>query len=99
MKRTTIKELFTAPQQFDGKTITVAGWCRNLRASNAFGFLELNDGSNFQNLQVVLEAEKLPNYKEITGQNLGASFVATGTLVLTPEAKQPFELKAEQIEV
>lgn len=57
MKRTTIKELFTAPQQFDGKTITVAGWCRNLRASNAFGFLELNDGSNFQNLQVVLEAE------------------------------------------
>ena len=99
MKRTTIKELFTAPQQFDGKTITVAGWCRNLRASNAFGFLELNDGSNFQNLQVVLEAEKLPNYKEITGQNLGASFVATGTLVLTPEAKQPFELKAEQIEM
>ncbi len=99
MKRTTIKELFTAPQQFDGKTITVAGWCRNLRASNTFGFLELNDGSNFQNLQVVLEAEKLPNYKEITGQNLGASFVATGTLVLTPEAKQPFELKAEQIEV
>ena len=99
MKRTTIKELFTAPQPFDGKTITVAGWCRKLRASNAFGFLVLNDGSNFQNLQVVLEAEKLPNYKEITGQNLGASFVATGTLVLTPEAKQPFELKAEQIEV
>ena len=66
MKRTTIKELYTNAAQFDGKTITVAGWCRNLRASNAFGFLELNDGSAFKNLQVVLESEKLANYKEIT---------------------------------
>ena len=99
MKRTTIKELYRDPVPFNGKTITVAGWCRNLRASNAFGFLELNDGSAFKNLQVVLESEKLENYKEITSQNIGASFVATGTLVCTPEAKQPFELKADVVAV
>ena len=99
MKRTTIKEIFTCPEKFADKNITVAGWCRNLRASNAFGFIELNDGSAFKNLQVVIEAEKLDNYKEIASQNIGASFVAEGTLVLTPEAKQPFELKAEKIYV
>ena len=99
MKRTTIKELFASPESFGGKRVTVAGWCRNLRASNAFAFLELNDGSCFKNLQVVLEADKLDNYKEITGQNIGASFVAYGVLALTPEAKQPFELKAEKVEV
>ena len=86
MKRTTIKELYTNPEAFGDKTVTVAGWCRNLRASNAFGFLVLNDGSAFNNLQVVLESDKLANYEEVTSQNLGASFVATGTLVLTPGA-------------
>ena len=99
MKRTTIKELYTSPEKFADQKITVAGWCRNLRASNAFGFLELNDGSCFKNLQVVLEAQQLNNYKEITAQNIGASFVATGILVLTPEAKQPFELKTKEITV
>ncbi len=99
MKRTTVKELYTAPEMFGGKVITIGGWCRNLRASNAFGFLELNDGSAFKNLQVVLESEKLENYKEITSQNIGAAFVATGELVLTPEAKQPFELKATEVKV
>lgn len=99
MKRTTVKELYTAPETFGGKVITIGGWCRNLRASNAFGFLELNDGSAFKNLQVVLESEKLENYKEITSQNIGAAFVATGELVLTPEAKQPFELKATEVKV
>ncbi len=99
MKRTTIKELYASSALFGGKTVTVAGWCKNLRASNAFGFLELNDGSCFKNLQVVLEADKLNNYKEISSQNIGASFVATGTLELTPDAKQPFELKAEAVEI
>ena len=99
MKRTTIKELFTNPEAFSGKTITVAGWMRNRRASNAFGFLELNDGSCFKNLQVVLEADKLNNYKEITAQNIGASFVVSGILALTPGAQQPFELKAESVEL
>jgi asparaginyl-tRNA synthetase len=99
MKRTTIKELYKNPEAFSDKTVTVAGWCRNLRASNAFGFLVLNDGSAFNNLQVVLESDKLANYEEVTSQNIGASFIATGTLVLTPGAKQPFELKAEEVTV
>ena len=99
MKRTEITKIFNNPSSFDGKTITVAGWCRTIRASNVFGFIELNDGSCFKNLQVVFEAEKLENYKTIAKQNVGASFCITGTLVLTPEAKQPFELKAENIEI
>ncbi|MBE6618642.1 MAG: asparagine--tRNA ligase [Ruminococcaceae bacterium] len=99
MKRTEITKIFADPASFDGKTITVGGWCRTIRASNVFGFIELNDGSCFKNLQVVFEADKLENYKTIAKQNVGASFCITGTLVLTPEAKQPFELKAEMIEI
>lgn len=99
MKRTTIKELYDAPAAFDGKTIVVAGWIKTMRSSNAFGFIELGDGSTFPKLQIVLEAETLANYAEITKQNVGAAIVACGTLVLTPQAKQPFELKAQSIEV
>ena len=99
MQRTTIKSIFAAPETFSGKTVTVGGWVRSIRASNAFGFAVLNDGSAFATLQVVFEADKLKNYTEIAKQNVGASLVVTGTLVLTPEAKQPFELKADVIEV
>ena len=99
MKRTTVKELWDAPQQFAGKAVTVAGWCRSVRASNAFGFIELNDGSCFKCLQIVFEESKLANYKEIAAQNSGASFVVTGTMTLTPEAKQPFEIQADAIEI
>ena len=99
MKRITVKQLFTAPEAFAGQEITVAGWARTIRASNAFGFIELNDGSYLKNLQVVIEAEKLENYKELAKQNVGASFVVRGIFTLTPEAKQPFELKATAVEV
>ena len=99
MKRTVIKDLFQNPEIYAGKEITVGGWCRNLRTSNVFGFVELNDGSCFKNLQVVLEAEFLPNYKEIATQNIGCAYVVTGTFVLTPDAKQPFELKAKEVSV
>ncbi len=95
MDRTTIQELYASPESFGGKKITVAGWVRTIRSSNAFGFVELNDGSYFGNLRVVVENDKLKNYQEITSQNVGAALVFTGTLELTPEAKQPFELKAE----
>ncbi len=99
MKRVFIKELFAEPEKFSGKTITVAGWARNIRASNAFGFIELNDGSYFSNLQVVFEDNKLSNYKEIAKQNIGCSLVVTGVIELTPNAPQPFEIKAESIDV
>ena len=93
MKRTTVRELYESAQAFDGKDITVAGWVRTMRTSNAFGFIELADGSAFPRLQIVMEANTLPNYEEIAKQNVGAALVARGTLVLTPGAKQPFELK------
>ncbi|MBO5648850.1 MAG: asparagine--tRNA ligase [Clostridia bacterium] len=99
MKRITIKEIYRDPAGFDGQVITVAGWARNIRASNAFGFIELNDGSYFKNLQIVLEDEKLPNYREIAHQNIGCALIVRGTLVLTPDAKQPFELKACEVEI
>ncbi len=99
MKRTTISEIYKSPELFADKEITVAGWAKTIRSSNAFGFIELGDGSFFSPLQIVFEAEKLDNYKDIAKQNVGAALIARGTLVLTPEAKQPFELKAAEIEV
>ncbi len=99
MKRITIKELFASPESYSGKSIVVAGWARSIRASNVFGFIELNDGSTFPCLQVVFEESKLDNYKEVAKQNVGASFEIKGVLELTPEAKQPFELKADEIVV
>ncbi len=99
MQRQLIREIYASAESFGNKTITVGGWVRNLRDSKAFGFIDLNDGSYFKSIQVVFEREKLENYDEIAGQNVGAALVITGVLTLTPGAKQPFELKATSIEV
>ncbi len=99
MERTLISELFAAPEQYDKKQITVGGWVRSIRAQKTFGFISLNDGSYFSPLQVVFEDGILDNFKEIARQNVGAALVVRGTLVLTPEAKQPFELKAASIQI
>lgn len=99
MQRQLIKEIYAAPQTFADKSITVGGWVRNLRDSKAFGFIDLNDGSYFKSVQVVFEREKIGNYDEIASQNVGAALVITGTVALTPAAKQPFEIKATRIEV
>ncbi len=99
MERTLIREIYAGAEAFGGKEITVGGWVRNLRDSKAFGFIDLNDGSYFKSLQVVFEREKIANYDEIAGQNVGAALVVTGILTLTPGAKQPFELKATAIAV
>ena len=99
MKRITLKQLYQSPETYSDTEITVAGWVRTIRASNAVGFIELNDGSYFKNLQIVFENDILSNYKEIAKQNVGASLIIKGKLVLTPEAKQPFELKAADISV
>ncbi|MBQ3153617.1 MAG: asparagine--tRNA ligase, partial [Clostridia bacterium] len=96
---TPVREIFASAEQFSGKTIKVGGWAKSIRSSNAFGFIELNDGTCFKNLQVVFEDSKLDNYKTIAKQNIGASMIVTGVLELTPNAKQPFELKADHIEV
>ncbi|MBQ9737639.1 MAG: asparagine--tRNA ligase [Clostridia bacterium] len=94
-----IKEVFLKSPELDGKTVSVCGWVRTLRASKAFGFIELNDGSFFKNIQVVIEDEKLDNFSSLCKLNVGASLRVTGTLVLTPDAKQPFEIKADSVEV
>ena len=99
MKRTTLKEIFSAPQNFADKTVTVCGWARTLRDSKSFGFIELNDGSFFKNCQVVMEREKLANYDDIAKQNVGACLKITGKLILTPDRNQPFEINADAIEV
>ena len=99
MKRTTIRQLYGDAKGFGGKQVIVCGWVRTLRDSKAFGFIELNDGSFFKNCQVVFEREKLANYDEIAHQNVGANIVVTGIVVYTPENRQPFEIKAEKIEV
>ena len=99
MTRTTIASIFADADRLGGQTLTVAGWARSIRDSKAVGFVALNDGSCFANLQVVLDRATLPNYNEIAGQNVGAALIVTGTLVLTPEAQQPFELKATEIVV
>ena len=99
MSYTKIAAIYADSQALSGKTVTVGGWVRTIRDMKTFGFIELNDGSCFRNLQVVMEAGSLDNYKDIAAQNVGAALIVTGTVVLTPEAKQPLELKAAAIAV
>ena len=99
MERTAIAALFADQEALSGQTITVCGWARTIRDMKTFGFIELNDGSCFKNLQVVMDANALENYKEIAAQNVGAALIVTGTVVLTPGAKQPLEIKANAIAV
>ncbi|MBQ1862653.1 MAG: asparagine--tRNA ligase [Clostridia bacterium] len=96
---TAIKEIYADISAFDGKSVSVAGWVRTVRDSKAFGFIELNDGSCFRSTQIVFEEAKLDNYKQIAKLNVGASVRVEGKVVATPEMKQPFEIKAEKIEV
>ncbi len=97
--KTLVKEIYKDPASFDNKKVEISGWIRTIRASNAFGFIEINDGTFFKNIQIVFEEQILENYKEIASMNVGAALNITGTVVLTPEAKQPFEVKAEKIEI
>ena len=95
-----VKQLFTEAPKADLQGVMVNGWVRTMRESKTFAFVELNDGSYFKNLQIILEADKLENYRDITKAiGVGAAIQAEGTLVLTPENKQPFELKAEKVTV
>ncbi len=99
MERTEIKSIYASPESFSEKKITVYGWVRTIRDSKAVGFAQINDGSCFSGLQVVFEAAKIENYKEIAKTNVGAALKVTGTLLLTPGAGQPFELNADEISV
>ena len=99
MDLTTVKSIYRNTAEYANKEVTIGGWIRTMRASKNFGFIELNDGSFFKNIQVVFEADKVSNYEEITKQNVGAALIVKGLLVETPEAKQPFEIKATEIAV
>ena len=99
MKDIEIRELFRNTEAYSGKEVTVFGWVRGNRSSNQFGFLSVNDGSFFTPVQVVYEAASLPNFAEVSKFRLSAGVKVRGTLVLTPEAKQPFEIKADGIEL
>ena len=94
MQRTKIAQLYADAEKFAGSELTVCGWVRTVRDLKNFGFVELNDGSAFKGLQVVFERGTLANYDEIARLNVGAALIVRGSFVLTPEAKQPFELKA-----
>ena len=93
-----VRSLFKETEKFAGQTVKVGGWVRNLRASKNFGFINLSDGTFFSQVQIVYGAE-LPNFTEISKLNIGAAVIVTGTLVLTPDAKQPFEVQAAEIAV
>ena len=99
MDLTTVKSIYRNTAEYANKEVTLGGWIRTMRVSKNFGFIELNDGSFFKNIQIVFEADKLSNYEEISKQNVGAALIVKGLLVETPEAKQPFEIKATGIEV
>ena len=99
MKRVEISELYRNAEQYADTEICVAGWVRSIRSSNRFGFLSLSDGSCFDPLQVVLEAERLAAYDTVVAQNVGAAVSVTGRLILTPEAQQPFELHAGAVSI
>ena len=95
--KTTVKELFRSMDEFGGGEVTVSGWVRTIRSSKNFGFIEMNDGSFVKGTQIVIEDSKPDNYAEVSKPNVGAAVTVTGTLELTPEAKQPMEIKAESV--
>ncbi len=99
MEKIFVKDIFCDPEKFSEKEVTISGWVRTIRASNVFGFIELCDGSCFKPIQVVFEDSKIDNYKEIAKQNVSAALSVTGILELTPNAPQPFEIKASKISV
>ncbi len=99
MKRDFAKDIYASASSFDGKSVVLGGWIRNIRDSKEFGFIDLNDGSCFKNIQIVFERNKIANYDEIASLNIGASVIVKGVVCLTPEMKQPLEIKAESVEV
>lgn len=94
----TIREISKQPQSFTGKELEICGWVRSVRASKNFGFVVLSDGTYFQPLQIVY-GEKLQNFSDVSKLNVGTALIVKGELILTPDAKQPFELHASEITV
>jgi asparaginyl-tRNA synthetase len=98
MNKVLIKQLFRETATYLGLPVQVSGWVRTIRDSRTFGFIELNDGSFYRNLQIVFD-DQLANFGEVAKLGVGAAIIASGNLVESPGAKQPFELKAAEIRV
>ncbi|MBK5240085.1 asparagine--tRNA ligase [Clostridium sp.] len=96
MEKLLVKQIYREKEKYGDQTVSISGWIRTLRSSKAFGFIEINDGSFFKNIQVIFE-EDLENFAEIAKLPISSSLTIVGKLVLTPEAKQPFEIKATKI--
>ena len=96
MEKLLVKQIYREKEKYSDENVSISGWIRTLRSSKAFGFIEVNDGSFFKNIQVVFE-EELENFAEIAKLPISSSLTIEGKLVLTPDAKQPFELKATKI--
>ncbi len=96
MELTDIRELFRNKEEYFDKKVTVGGWVRSVRDSKTFGFIVMNDGTFFEPLQIVY-GDRLDNFAEINKINVGAALIVTGTLVATPQAKQPFEIQADEV--
>ncbi|MBQ5968736.1 MAG: asparagine--tRNA ligase [Clostridia bacterium] len=99
MKRTEIASLYQSPAAFADQTVTVCGWVRTNRDSKTLGFMEINDGSCFKGVQVVFESGKVEDFAAVAKLNVGAAVIVEGVFVLTPEAKQPFEINARRVTV
>jgi asparaginyl-tRNA synthetase len=97
VKDTRVKDLYRKTSEYAGKQVKVRGWVRKNRSSNEFGFIELNDGSFFKNIQLVYESSKLDNYEDIAKLKVASAVTAEGILVETPKAKQAFEIKVDKI--
>ena len=98
MDNTFIKDLFRNTKSYENQEIKLEGWVRTVRDSKTFGFIELNDGSFFNNVQIVFN-DNLSNFEEICKLTIGSSIAVTGRLILTPDAKQPFEIQATNITI
>ena len=98
MELVTVKELYRKTDDYLDKEVMIGGWVRSIRDSKAFGFIVVNDGSFFEPVQVVYH-DTMENFKEISKLNVGAAILVKGILVATPQAKQPFEIQAEEITI
>jgi asparaginyl-tRNA synthetase len=97
MQRTEIKALYRQLNEYTGRDVTIAGWVKTVRAGKTFGFIELNDGSFFNNAQIIFDEADLNNYKELAKVKIGSALVVEGEVIATPDNKQPYEIKAKSI--
>ena len=97
LKRLEIKDLNRSYKSYVGQEVTICGWIKTIRESKSIGFIELNDGGCFKSMQVIIQESKLENYKDVVKQNVGASIIVKGKVIETPDAKQPFEVNADEV--